>query len=868
MSSACHKWTVKNSIGLCAVTLVTLIVISALIGPAQEVQPQSVRFAVIGDYGFAWQPTQDVADLVKSWNPDFIITTGDNNYMFGEALTIDQNIGQYYHDFIFPYFGLYGPGASVNQFFPSLGNHDWDTPENQPSPYLDYFTLPGNERYYDFVWGPVHLFALSSDDREPDGIMASSAQGKWLQSKLATSSARWKIVYMHHPPYSSGVTGSRAEMQWPYEAWGVHAVLAGHDHVYERITDGDFPYFVNGLGGFKRHAFETPVAGSQVRYNSDYGAMLVEASDSSITFSFFNVSGQLIDSYQLSNGLPVVAIVTIVATDANASEPGTNTGTFTVSRTGSTSDSLTVNYTLAGTATNGSDYTSLSGSVTILSGSSTATITLTPIDDVLVESNETVIVTVASNAAYTVGTPGGATVTITDNDGSKDLVIESLGLSVSSVVPGGSTTASHNVANRGTITVTETYTDRIYLSTDQTYDAADILLGSSHGHTADLAPNATHSNSQAVTIPLGTAPGNYFILVRADALSAVVESNELNNVTAVPLTVPSTFSISGRVTSGGSGLSGVAVALSGAASKTTTSDSAGNYTFTGLVNGAYTVTPSKLGCTFTPTSRSMSIVGGNISGQDFTATCSGGKDLVIENLGLSAGSVAAAGGSRTVSHNVVNRGTITVTETYTDRIYLSTDQTLDAADTLLGSSHGHTADLVSNGTHANSQAVTIPGGAAPGNYFILVQADALGAVSESNEGNNITAAALTVTVSTRDLVIENLALSLASVAPGGSTAASHNVANRGTVTVTATYTDRIYLSTDQAYDAADILLGSSHGHTADLAPNATHSNSQAVTIPAGTVPGNYFILVRADALGTVAESDEGNNVTAVALTVP
>ena len=89
-------------------------------------------------------------------------------------------------------------------------------------------------------------------------------------------------------------------------------------------------------------------------------------------------------------------------------------------------------------------------------------------------------------------------------------------------------------------------------------------------------------------------------------------------------------------------------------------------------------------------------------------------------------------------------GTVTVTETYTDRIYLSTDQTYDAADTLLGTSHGHTTNLASNATHANSQAVTIPGGTAPGNYFILVQADALGAVSEINEGNNVTAAGLTV----------------------------------------------------------------------------------------------------------------------------
>jgi hypothetical protein len=102
--------------------------------------PRSIRFAVIGDYGDAGQPEIDVANRVKSWNPDFIITTGDNNYPDGAANTIDANIGQYYREFISPYTGSYGAGAPTNRFFPLPGNHDWNTPDLQP--YLDYFTLP------------------------------------------------------------------------------------------------------------------------------------------------------------------------------------------------------------------------------------------------------------------------------------------------------------------------------------------------------------------------------------------------------------------------------------------------------------------------------------------------------------------------------------------------------------------------------------------------------------------------------------------------------------------------------------------------------------------------------------------------------
>jgi hypothetical protein len=215
--------------------------------PHAHGQNGTVRFGVIGDFGSAGTAARDVANLVKSWKPDFIITVGDNNYPDGAASTIDPNIGQYYHEFIYPYKGRYGAGATVNRFFPSLGNHDWHARGAQP--YLDYFTLPGNERYYDFVWGPVHLFAIDSDEDEPDGITRSSRQAAWLQNKLAASTARWKLVYFHHPPYSSGEHGNTREMQWPFQQWGASAVLTGHDHLYERLLVGGFTYFVAGAGG-------------------------------------------------------------------------------------------------------------------------------------------------------------------------------------------------------------------------------------------------------------------------------------------------------------------------------------------------------------------------------------------------------------------------------------------------------------------------------------------------------------------------------------------------------------------------------------------------------------------------------------------
>jgi len=262
--------------------------------PAATATPQSVRIAVIGDFGLANPAEGAVASLVKGWAPDAVATLGDNNYPFGSPETIDGNIGRYYAEFIHPYRGAFGPGGDVNRFFPALGNHDWMDPGAQA--YLDYFTLAGNERYYDVRLGPVHLFVLDSQPDEPDGITADSRQGAWLQAAMAASDAPWKLVTMHHPPYSSGPHAPVPALRWPFAEWGATGVLAGHDHIYERIERDGILYFVNGLGGTITYDIGSPVEGSQVRYNQEFGAMLVEATADAIRFSFVTADGDIIDS--------------------------------------------------------------------------------------------------------------------------------------------------------------------------------------------------------------------------------------------------------------------------------------------------------------------------------------------------------------------------------------------------------------------------------------------------------------------------------------------------------------------------------------------------------------------------------------------
>jgi glycerophosphoryl diester phosphodiesterase len=294
---------------------------SALVSPFRRpLLRDSIRFAVIGDYGELSTSAQAVANLVRSWDVDFILTLGDNNYPDGGADTI-QHIEALYGEYVVSSLAKARRGRP-RRFFPTLGNHDWNHGRRRDAqgksipgkkgnaePYLDYFELPngqGSERYYDFVRGDAHFFALDSDKREPDGTTVDSIQAQWLKRKLATSTAQFKIVYFHHAPYSSGrhFPGIK-RLRWPFAEWGAALVLAGHDHMYERIERDGMIYLVNGLGGGEEiyELHESAVEGSVRRYVDDRGAIVAEANDRGLLLRFVNTKSELIDQVIISDEL-------------------------------------------------------------------------------------------------------------------------------------------------------------------------------------------------------------------------------------------------------------------------------------------------------------------------------------------------------------------------------------------------------------------------------------------------------------------------------------------------------------------------------------------------------------------------------------
>jgi hypothetical protein len=105
--------------------------------------------------------------------------------------------------------------------------------------------------------------------------------------------------------------------------------------------------------------------------------------------------------------------VSIATTRGTATE-GARNGILTVTRSGSTSASLRVRYTVNGTATAGADYRALSGTVTIPAGATSARILVVPSADGIADAGETVVVSLAAGAGYSVGAPDTATVTIAE----------------------------------------------------------------------------------------------------------------------------------------------------------------------------------------------------------------------------------------------------------------------------------------------------------------------------------------------------------------------------------------------------------------------------------------------------------------------
>jgi hypothetical protein len=195
---------------------------------------EPVRFLAFGDSGGGGSDQYALLEQMYTVPYDLMIHTGDLAYDSGTITQVEDTV-----------FGVYADLFRNIPFFPASGNHDYGT--MQGAPFRDVFNLPGNEKWYSYDWGRVHFVAL---DTEAD----YATQMTWLEQDLAANALPWKVIYMHRPPYSSGLHGSdtslRNKLAPIAEKYGVQLILAGHDHDYERMKpQSGVAYVVTGGGG-------------------------------------------------------------------------------------------------------------------------------------------------------------------------------------------------------------------------------------------------------------------------------------------------------------------------------------------------------------------------------------------------------------------------------------------------------------------------------------------------------------------------------------------------------------------------------------------------------------------------------------------
>ncbi|MDQ4122643.1 MAG: LamG domain-containing protein [Acidobacteriota bacterium] len=279
-------------------------------------------------------------------------------------------------------------------------------------------------------------------------------------------------------------------------------------------------------------------------------------------YDFDLTSTEVNNLYAGCSGLPSLSINDISVNEGNS---GTSNSSFTVSLSAASTQNVSVLYaTQDVTATTGLDYTAMSGTLTIPAGQISGTINVPVIGDLTDEPNET----------FKVVLSGPTNATIADNEGIGTIIDDDSACSYS-ISPDSQTFTSSGGSS--TITVT---------------------APAGCGWTATNALNW-------VSITSGTSgSGNGNVTIAAQSNPSVNIRYGYINIAGIQFFVGQegipTYSISGTITYGitpanqtAKFVTGVVMSATGASSASVNSNSSGAYSFTGLIGGNYTVTPTK-----------------------------------------------------------------------------------------------------------------------------------------------------------------------------------------------------------------------------------------------------------------------------------
>jgi len=447
--------------------------------------------------------------------------------------------------------------------------------------------------------------------------------------------------------------------------------------------------------------------------------------------------------------------------------------------------------------------------------------------------------------------------------------------------PGGTITISDTTTNQGAGLAAPS-TTRFYLSTNSVLDAADTPLGARQ--VPSLAAGASSSGSTPLTLP-GVTGGYYYIIAKADDDGVVIESSETNNTLVRTIAIGGDLVVS-SLTAPATGGGGLPLIIS----DTTTNQGAGSIgpsttkfylSADGVIDGsdvllgARDVGPLDAGASSSG-STTVTVAASTQPGSYYIlakADANGvvaettetnntfsraiviGSDLVVSALTVPA--KGGAGATITVSDTTTNSGGGPAAASIT-RFYLSANSTVDAGDSPLGGAHA-VPGLAGGAASTASTSLTLPL-VAPGTYYIIARADDDNVVVESKETNNTLFRSISIGP---DLAVTAFTAPNAG-GPGASMTVTDTTANQGGGSVGLT-TTRFYLSTTSVLDPGDVLVGSRP--VLNLDAGAVSSGSTVLTIPSNVAAGSYYLIAKADADNTSAETSETNNTYARTLQI-
>ncbi|MBU1720291.1 MAG: T9SS type A sorting domain-containing protein, partial [Bacteroidetes bacterium] len=478
-----------------------------------------------------------------------------------------------------------------------------------------------------------------------------------------------------------------------------------------------------------------------------------------------------------------------------------------------------------------------------------------------------------------------------------DLLISSATIFPDTLEPGEQTALNYTISNAGYASASTSYT-AYYISADTIWDQYDTYLTYYAG--GSIIAGGTLSKSENLTIPTSISSGNYYILVYTDFIGYVNESNESNNVRAIPLTIEQLLSpdlmisssalTSSTVDAGGSLNAMCYVKNQGTAASSQSmlavylsSDSL--WTVQDNILG-YAQTDALLPLEMTLVSQDiaipLSVPDGDyfiIFKADFQNAISESneynntavKPLHVNNAGSTVDfsietptatpSPVAAGQKLYLSHVLKNNGTMTASIVRTG-YYISDNATLEVGDDLLGSKA--TTGLAGGSSVTISDSVTIPSGMTGGTKYLIFAADYDYAFSETDENNNLASIQTEITGIQPDLEIVASSASTTQITAGDAINFSFTVKNSGDATSTVGSAG-VYLSYDQTFQLSDQLLSSFA--LQQLAAGASQMLSGNLTIPQTVAGGDYYLIFFADDEESISEISEYNNTSSLMISV-